>query len=134
MSIDLRQTLFTTSANSFKNTGVYDTSVSASGTVAAGATANFSTTITLTENQVFCYAIGQYQDFVRLDGNKWRQIPTFDLYIATTPTGNLNWYLFYRINGNQVTFTLGVFNPYGGTETISATTINIKYVTYTLAQ
>lgn len=132
--IDLRQVLFSSSANSFKNTGVFDTSITASGTVGAGATKEFTSTITLSENQVFSYALAQYTDFVLNNGNQWQKIPTFDLYIATTPTGNLNWYLLTTITGSTVKFTLGLFNSYPGTETIPSTTINIRYVTYTLAQ
>lgn len=131
--IDLNQALFTTDANSFKNTGVYDTSITASGAVGAGATRTFTSTINLNENQVFCYAIANYQDFVRLGGNRWQSLPTFDLYIATTPIGNINWFLYYTTSGSTVIFTLGLRNPFPSTETIPSTTINIRYVTYTLA-
>lgn len=132
--IDLRQVKFSTAANTFKNTGVFDTSVTASGTVGAGATKEFTTTISLTENQVFCYAIAEYEDYGLLNGNQWQKIPTFDVELQTTPLGNIAWYLLFDINGTDVTFTLGLQNPYGGTETIPTTTINIRYVTYTLDQ
>ena len=130
--IDLRQVKFTTSANSFKNTGVFDSSIVASGTIGAGATKEFTTSITLSEDQVFSYSLAEFEEYSFLNGDKWQPIPTFDLFINTTPTGALSWYLYTKVNGPTITFILGLFNPYGATETIPNTTIPIRYVTYTL--
>lgn len=130
--MDVSKTALTTTADSFKNTGVYNTSVTLSGTIGAGATATFTQNVTLDENQVFAFAQANYKEIIKNSGNAWQKIPTFDAAITTTPTGGLAAAIYFTINGSTITFTAFMFNPYAGTETISATTIPIKYVTYTV--
>jgi hypothetical protein len=132
MSVDYSKLIYASELNAFKTQEINTTSITASGTIGAGATVNFTSTITLDENQDFAYAIANYREYVK-NTLAWQLMPTFDVAVTTTPTGFINWYLLYRINGNVVTFTLGAQNPYGSTETITSTTINIIYVTYTLS-
>lgn len=130
--IDLSKVIYYSGVNAFKNIGVYDTSISMSGTIAPGATQVFAQLISLPENQNFAYAIAEYSEFIKGGTATWQVIPTFDAKITTTPTGNLSMAIFFVINGSTVAFKTAVFNPYGGTETITATTLNIRYVTYTV--
>jgi hypothetical protein len=137
--IDLRNALYSSSANSFKNTGVYTTSVSLSGSVAAGATATFTSTITLNENQVFTYFTAEYADLAKvifgITTKFWQRSPSgANAYIPTTPSDSLGADINARVNGNVVTFIAVLFNPYGTPETITPTTINIRYVTYTTTE
>jgi hypothetical protein len=139
MSVDLSKVIYSSTANSFKNTGVFSTSVTLSGTVGAGASVSFSSVVTLSENQVFSFFIAEYADLGKvLFGNTtrhWQRVPTLaTAYVQTTPTGNLGCTLRALINGSVVTFTATLTNPYAGVETITSTTINIRYVTYTLAR
>lgn len=134
MSFDLRQMKFSSAANSFKNTGVYTTSLTMSGTIGAGATKTVTTTVTLEEDQVFAYALARYNEVAKNSGNAWQKIPTFDASVPSTPIGFLKSAIYFTINGNNITFTAFMFNPYGSTETLTSTTFNIRYVAYTLAQ
>ena len=133
MTLDLSKILYTSSVGTFKTTGVFSTSITPSGTIAAGATATFTSTVTLEESQVFAYAVSNYVEFTKGGGARWQVLPTFDAYIETTPIGNITWALYYTINGNVITFTLLARNPFGSTETIVPSTIDINYVTYRLS-
>jgi len=132
--IDLDILAYSSTTDAYKNTGVFTATLGLSGTIPAGTERTFTTTITLAENQVFGYALAQYKEFVKLGTAQYQLIPTFDADTPTTPTGNLASYIVYIINGTQVTFKAGIFNPYGGTETITAISFPIIYVTYTLAR
>ena len=139
MSIDYSKLQFFSRANTFKNTGVFTTSIVLSGTIPSGTERTFTSVITLAERQVFVFAEAKYAEFTKFLGTGattklWQRFPTFDAYIPTTPTGNLAAYMTPLVNGTTVTFKAGIFNPYAGTETITSTTIDISYVTYTLAR
>jgi len=130
--VDYSKLNFTSQLNTFKNTGVYSSSITLSGNLGAGATATFTSTITLAENQVFVFAKAQYVEFTKGGAPTWQMLPTFDAYVVTTPIGFINTALYATVNGNIVTFTAFMRNPYGTTETIANTTIPITYVTYTV--
>lgn len=136
MAVDVTKLIFSSSNNTFKNTGVYDTSIILSGTIAPSATATFTKVITLTDNQDFVFAKAKYREFTKyingFTSQVWQKFPTHYAYIPTTPTGNLGADLRVSVNGNIVTFTAVIFNPYVGTETITTETISIRYTTYTL--
>lgn len=121
-----------TGANSFKNTGVFTTSVVFSGNILASQELTFTSVVTLAENQVFAFAIANYVEFTKGGSASWQPLPSFDVSIPTTPIGGLTGYLLSQVNNNVVTFIGGIRNPYGTTETITGTTVNIRYVTYTL--
>lgn len=137
--IDYSKLQFYSGANTFKNTGVFTTSITLSGTIPTGTEKIFTSVVTLTENQVFVFAEAKYAEFAKFLGTGvttklWQRFPTFDAYVPTTPTGNLAAYITPLVNGQTVTFKAGIFNPYVGTETITSTVIAISYVTYTLAR
>jgi len=131
--IDLSKVKLYSLANAFKNTGVYSTSVTLSGAIGPGVEVQFTSTITLPQNQIFAFAIAQYTEASKGGAAAWQKIPTFDAAFTSTPTGNLKAYVLSQINGNVLTFIAGAQNPYAGTETITNLTIPIVYVTYTLA-
>lgn len=133
MSIDAERVIFASTLNAFKNTGVYDTSVTiAGGSLGAGATRTGTVIITLNEDPDFSYAIAEYVELTKGGGASWQPIPTFDALVASSG-GNLQAALYFQINGNTVVFTAFTNNPYGAPVTVTATTFNIRYVTYTLA-
>ncbi len=134
MSVNYEDTVYAGSANAFKNLKPATTSITMSGGVGAGATSTFTATVTLEEDQDFAYAIARYSEFAKGGAASYQLIPTFDAYIASTPTGFLNTAIYFTVNGRTVTFTAKIFNPYAGTETLTTTTIPIIYVSYTLAQ
>lgn len=133
MSLDPEKVIFASSLNAYKNTGVYDTSVTVSGTLTAGQTRSWTSVVTLPENQDFSYAVAKYVEFTKGGAAVYQQIPVFDASITTTPTGGLTASIYYTISGSTITFTVFMNNPYGGTETITSTTVDIRYVTYTTA-
>lgn len=136
MAVDVTKLIFSSNNNTFKNTGVYDTSITLSGTITAGQTRTFTSVITLSENQVFVFAKAKYREFTKyingFTSQVWQKFPTHYAYIPTTPTGNLGADLRVQVNGTTVTFSAVIYNPYAGTETITTETISIRYTTYTL--
>lgn len=132
--VDYSKVQYYSGANTFKNVGVFDTSVTFTGTLTAGQERTFTSVVTLLENQVFAFAVAEYVEFVKGGGATWQVLPSFDVNVVTTPTGGLTGYLLAQVNGTTVTFIGGIKNPYGVTETITSTTVNIQYTTYTLAK
>lgn len=135
--IDLSKVVLYSQANSFKNTGLYPISLTLSGTVGAGVERQFTASVTLADNQRFVFAKAKYNEFIEWSTgvdttSTWQQLPTFNAYIPTTPTGFLSGYVITQVNGNVVTFIAGIYNPYGVTETITGTTIDIVYATYSV--
>ena len=138
MSVDITQLQSYSGTNTFKNTGVYTTSITFSGSVASGAEGVFTSTITLTENQVFAFAIVKYLELAKkLAGGSTQVYQTItgyaDMYVQTT-SANLGASMEIIINGTSVTFRAVLFNGNVGLETITSTTFNIQYVTYTLSK
>lgn len=136
MSVDLEKTQFASTNNSFKNTGVYTISIDLPTSYAAFQDKTNSTSITLSENQVFVFAAAKYAEYIRAVNEGvvtkyWQVIPTFDGY-AVSGSGPQQFYLYTTINGNQVTFIVGSQNGYATPETYTPQTIEISYVTYTV--
>jgi len=137
MSIDYSKLNFLSSLNTFKNTGVFSTSLTTPSSLGAGATSTVTSTVTLTENQVFALARAQYTEFAKTGAAKWQLMPTFDATVQCTTApfvGPLNYAIFYTINGTTVTFTGFIQNPYGSPISLTQVTIPISYVTYTIAK
>ena len=132
VNIDFSKVVMSSLTNSFKNTGVYPANVVLSGAIGPGVTVNFSTSVTLPENQTYAFAKAYYIEFAKFGSASWQKIPTTGAYVPTTPTGNLAAVMFTTVNGKTVTFNATMNNPYAGTETITTTTIPITYVTYTV--
>lgn len=132
--MDLDKVKLTTTHNSFKNTGVYTTSIDIPTSVPTGVETTRSVSITLAENQVFSFAMAYYTDIVKDIGPVWQKCNTFDgKYTFTSPFSGVSaFYLTNVISGNTVTFTIGVLQTTGSTMTITAQNIPIKYVTYTV--
>ena len=116
-------------AVAFKTVDIQSATVTVSGSFTAFQERTWTTTITLSENQDFAYAIASYNDFMTLDGVKWRQLPTFNAYIPTD-IGSTTFYVYYRVTGNVVTFVVGGREAAGIGENITTTNIDFKYVTY----
>lgn len=131
--IDYSKLNFSSQLNTFKNTGVFSTSITMSGNLPAGTERTFTSVITLEETQVFVFARAEYAEFI-VGVTEWQIFPTFDMNVPTTPIGSLTGYLLAQVDGNVVTFIAGIANPYGTDETITDLTIPISYVTYTLAR
>ena len=132
MTVDLTRVLFHSNYNAFKNTGVYTTSITASGTVGAGAIATFTSVVELDEDQDLAYAIAQYVEYTKLGSATYQPIPVYDAYIPAT-SGLMRWAIIFVLDGSTVTFTLFAHNQSGSPEVVTETTIPITYVTYTLA-
>lgn len=136
MSVDLTKVVFSSTTNSFKNTGVYTTSLSLPTSYTAFQEQTASTTITLAENQAFVFATANYAEYSRVvtEGVSTvftQTLPTFDGY-AVSGSGPQSFYLYATVNGTSVTFTVGSKNAYGTSQTYTAQTINITYVAYTV--
>lgn len=130
MSLDKSKIAFSSDYNAFEMLEVNDTSITVSGSFTPGQERTWTSVITLEENQDFAYALGRYEDFVLLDGQKWRTIPTFNATVPST-FGTLTFYIYYEVTGNIVTFTAGAKDAGLGESITSPTTFDIRYVTYT---
>jgi hypothetical protein len=117
--------------NTFKNTGVFTTSVTLSGAVANGAFGTFDTTLTLTQPPIYSETLANFTEFVSGTSGWW---DTKQNGRITTSAGTTNFWIILIINGNNVTFRAQVFNSTASPFTLSTTTVNIQYVTYTLAR
>jgi hypothetical protein len=127
--MSLEDQSYDSDAVAFKTVDIKQTSITVSGSFTAFQERTWTTTITLSEEQDFAYAIAYYDDFMTLDGKKWRQLPTFNAYIPTD-IDITTFYVYYRVSGNQVTFYVGGREAAGMAENITTTTINFIYVTY----
>lgn len=135
MAVDLDKVIYYSGANSFKNTGVFSTSITTPSSLAAGATATTSSVVTLSENQSFAYAIALYTEYQKGGAAAYQVIPTFDARVEclTAPfVGPINYAVYFTINGSTVTFNGFMQNPYGVPITLTPVTITIRYVTYTV--
>lgn len=134
--IDYDKLAFASSANTFKNVDVKNTSITLSGSIGAYQERTFTSTVLLSESQVFAFAQAKYADWVKGGSPTWQQGMTYNMSTPTTPNGVYSGigYLLTNINGLEVTFTAGLLNGQGNTETITPLTVLIKYVTYTLAR
>jgi len=132
--MDLDKVKLTTTHNSFKNTGVYTTSIDLPTSVPTSSDTTRSVSITLEENQVFSFAMAKYTDIVKDIGPVYQPCNTFDgKYEFTSPfSGTSSFYLTTLVNGPTVTFTVGIFQTTGSTITVTPQNIPIKYVTYTV--
>lgn len=132
--IDYDKLAFASSANTFKNVDVKNTSITLSGSIGASQERHFTSVVLLSELQLFAFGQAKYIDFYKGGAPSWQKMPTYFIYSPTTPSGNITTSLLVKINGTTVTFDASMYNPYGHTETIAPLTIPIKYVTYTLAR
>lgn len=133
MSLDPEKVIFASTLNAFKNTGVYNTSVTiVGGSLGAGATRTGTSVVSLSENTDFSYAIANYTEFTKGGSAAWQIIPIFDAVVPSSG-GDLQVTIYFTINGTDITFTAFTDNPYGAPVTVTATTFDIKYVAYTLA-
>lgn len=132
--MDLDKVKLTTTNNSFKNTGVYTTSINLPTSIPTSVDTTRSVSVTLAEDQVFSFAIAKYIDIIKDAGAVWQACNTFDgKYVFTSPfAGVSSFYLTTLITGRVVTFTVGIFQSTGSTMTVTAQNIPIKYVTYTV--
>mgnify|MGYP003440826170 CR=1 FL=1 len=136
MTLDLSRVIYASTANAFKNTGVYNTTLTFSGSVAAGATATFTTVLTTEEASDYVFVVAEYTNIYKKisagDATKyWQKLPYLATAYIPTTSANLGAFIYFVVNGTTVTFTGVLFNGNVGTETITTTAINIKYVTYT---
>lgn len=120
--------------NTFKNTGVFTTSVTLSGVVGVGAFANFDTTITLTQAPVYSVTLAQFKEFASGVTDWWDIKENGDITVTAGPVGNTNFWILVIINGLNVTFRAQTFNPNAAPITLQSTNVPIQYVTYTLAR
>ena len=131
--MSLEDNSYDSDAVAFKNTGVYTTSITMSGTVASGATKTVTSVVTLDEDQDFAYAIANYKNYYSnlfsAESATYQVMPTFEANLPSSPNGLVS-ALFFKINGDTVTFTAFTKNDGGVTETITSTTYDIIYVTY----
>lgn len=132
--MDLDKVAITSTKNSFKNTGVYTTSIDLPTSIPTSVETTRSVTITLEENQVFVFARAKYTEIVKDIGPAWQACNTFDAkFEFTSPFSGIgSFYITTLVSGLNVTFTIGIFQSTGSTMTVTPQTIPITYVTYTV--
>lgn len=136
MTVDLTKTQFSSTTNSFKNTGVYTIDLTLPTSYTAFEEKTNSASILLPENQEFVFASAVYAEWSRVtvegvSTTYTQPIPTFDGY-AVSGSGPQTFYLYTTVTGPTVTFTIGSKNGYASSETYTAQTVSITYVIYTV--
>lgn len=133
MAIDYDKLIYYSGANSFKNIGVYTTSITTPNSLNAGQTLNNDSVVTLSENQNFAYAIAYYTNVVT-NVTSWQVVPTANgkMDVLTAPfVGSTNYIIYFILNGPQITFRVTLVNPYAAPINITPITVDFRYVTYT---
>ena len=132
MALNYSKINFIGSANTFKNTGVFSTSVILPSSCPGSSEVSGSSTIFLNENQDFAGAIAQYTEFTKGGAVKWQPLQG-DVDVSTS-IGNIAGFMIAKVSGQTVTFSINLRNPTGAAITITPQSIPIKYVTYTLTR
>lgn len=133
IQVDPSKVKFYSGFNAYKNTGVKSASVVVSGTLGAGATADYDKTIALTEQPVFFTILVKTTGFIG-GAARWQTMPSALYYDvpASGPAASLAVLLAVVVNGTNVTLRAWAHNPYDSTLTFTTTTIEFKFVPYTL--
>jgi hypothetical protein len=147
-SFDLSKVQFTSAVNSFKNDGaVYTGSLTLSASIPSHSFLTASTTVTVDTPPQFSLLYGYFQDLddaiqqyiygTGYETAHWYQAGVNNRFsvMVTSPAPNvgpLDGLLYPVINGNQVTITALVNNPYASTITYTALTIPFAFINYSL--
>lgn len=133
--IDYTKLNFASQINTFKNTGVFSTSITTPTSLAASASSTVTSIVNLSESQVFVFARAEYVEFTKGGSASWQIFPTFDATVQCTTApfvGPINYGLWAVVNGSTVTFTGFVQNPYASPISLTQIVIPISYITYTI--
>jgi hypothetical protein len=142
--VDLSQVISATTYNAFKNDGfLYTGSLNFPTSITAGATSTVTSVITLGEAPQFSKFYAYFQEYLDATvggsaewypasvGSQWN----VGIHVSA-PGGDVGWLncaIYPVINGQKVTVTGIVFNPYSGTITLTALNVPFAFVEYTLA-
>lgn len=143
-SPDLSDLIFYSPDNAFKNVNSYPGSITFPTSVLAGATATVTSVITLTDTPVFTNFFTNFLQITDAEFStgsaQWytsNESGGDDIGIhVTAPAPDVGWLnasVYPVIDGNTVTVTGTVFNPFSGTVTLTALTVPFVFVEYTLA-
>ncbi len=145
---DLSKLILYTPDNAFKNVNSYSGSVTFPTTLAAGSVSSPTTVVQLTDTPVFTVFFAQFleiNDATFLYGfgagttpKRWYagNVANYIGIHVNAPAPNVGWLLasiYPVINGNTVTMTGYVFNPYGVGVTFDALSVPFVFIEYTLA-
>lgn len=130
--------------NAFKNINSYPGSINFPTSVTSGSTVTVTSVITLTDTPVFTNFFANFLQVTdaqfSVGSAQWytsNESGGVDIAIhisAPAPdVGYTNAALYPVINGNTVTVTGTVFNPFAGTITLTPLTVPFVFVEYTLA-
>lgn len=147
-TFDLNKAQFASTANSFKNDGqIYTGTIDFVTSIPASSFQTVSQTTTLSSSPVFSMLYGYYQEYIDTfqqyySGSGYNAAQWYDGnvdnkvgFLVTAPLANagpLEGLIYPVINGNQVTVTAIVNNPYGSTITLQALSIPWAFIEYTL--
>jgi len=145
---DLSKVQFTSEANSFKNdSNIYTGTINFVTSIPAGSFQTVSQTVTLDSSPQFSQLYAYFQEFADATQQyffgsgyntaQWYQsnIDTKLGVVVTAPAfdaGVLDGVVYPVINGNQVTVTAIVNNPYSSTITLQALSIPWAFIEYTM--
>lgn len=143
-SPNLSDLIFYSSDNAFKNVNSYSGSVTFPTSVLAGATATVTSVITLTDTPVFTNFFANFLQITDAEFStgsaQWytsNESGGGDIGIhVSAPGPDVGWldaFVYPVINGNTVTMTGSVFNPFSGTITLDLLTVPFVFVEFTLA-
>lgn len=120
--------------NTFKNTGVFTTSITLSGVIANGTFGSFDSTITLPQAPIYSETLAELTELTSGVFGWWDTKQNGFITVTAGLVTDTNFWILVIINGSQITFRAQVFNGTAAPFTLQSTTVNIRYVTYTLAR
>lgn len=147
-SFDLSKVQFTSVANSFKNDAqIYKGSITLSASIPGSSFLTASTTFTLASSPQFSILYAFFQEFTDASQQyfvgsgynpaEWYQTSVdtrLGVIVTTSPfQGPIDGLIYPVINGNQVTVTALVNNPYSSTIAYTPLTIPFAFFYYTLS-
>jgi uncharacterized cupredoxin-like copper-binding protein len=141
MSVDHTQVVYSSSFSAYQNINVYETTVNVDTSVITPGSVKFwETTVTVEPGTKFATISIQANEF---NGSgaattlKWQSYPSAEIIYVTLTTdpmgnGNLATTFGMSIDDDEVTFSIGVFNPYISNIAFANTAIGVRYASYTV--
>jgi hypothetical protein len=139
MSVDHTRVAFYSGYQAFKNLGVYETTIEVDTTaIAPGAVHFWERTITVGQESRFATLSIQANEFNgggAATALKWQSFPSSEIVYVTLsldPEGNGNSSMQFSLSfdDDQVTFSLGAYNPYLSNIAFANTTIGVRFATH----
>lgn len=143
MASDISKLILYTPDNAYKNISVYSGTIHFPTSLSSGQQLTVTSTFTLgaapSLSKLFAYFTEVADAIYSYRGSEWYpgEVASFNIGIyVSAPSGNVGWLncgVYPVINGNTVTVTGAVANPYSNSITLNALSVPFVFIDYELA-